>query len=146
MVRNNGSCEYDVCCLWWWHTSAPNKCMTSSPTVSVFVSLSLNCNSIVEKRLVVGFCGHPHYCNSPYHLAAKFWSSLSHIVSAVCQCRQLHTLNCIVAICHLKFEGRLQSVHDVRDGTRLTENHCGYSAYKVNEATFWRWIMRCIEE
>jgi len=26
----------------------------------------------VERGLVVGFCGQPHYCNRPYYLTARF--------------------------------------------------------------------------
>jgi len=28
------------------------------------------------------FCGQPHYCNKPYYLAARFWHTSLHMVSA----------------------------------------------------------------
>ena len=35
----------------------------------------------VYTRLVIGFCGQPHFCNWPYSAAARFWSTS--VVSAV---------------------------------------------------------------
>jgi len=34
----------------------------------------------VERGLVVGFCGQPHYCYRPYYLTARFRSPLSYVV------------------------------------------------------------------
>ena len=39
-------------------------------------------NYAVERGLVVGFCGQPHYCNRPYYPTARFWSPLSYMISA----------------------------------------------------------------
>jgi len=35
----------------------------------------------VERGLVVGFCGQPHYCYGPYSPKARFWSLSSYMVS-----------------------------------------------------------------
>jgi len=39
-------------------------------------------NYAVERGLVVGFCGQPHYCNWPYYLTARFQSPSSYVVFA----------------------------------------------------------------
>ena len=38
-------------------------------------------NCVVERRLVVDFCGQPHYCYRPYYPTARFRSPSSHMVS-----------------------------------------------------------------
>ena len=38
-------------------------------------------NYAVERGLVVGFCGQPHYCNRPYYPTARFRSPSSYMVS-----------------------------------------------------------------
>ena len=38
-------------------------------------------NYAVERGLVVGFCGQPHYCYRPYYPTARFWSPSSYMAS-----------------------------------------------------------------
>jgi len=88
-------------------------------------------NYVVERRLVVGFCGQPHYCYRPYYPTAGFRSLSSYMMSddhfrtgqgpcranvhkwglahsPSCDCGQRQTINDSVDTCPLtKFEGGL---------------------------------------
>ena len=83
-------------------------------------------NYAVERGLVVGCCGHPHYYYRPYYTTDRFRSPSSCMVSdepfpcranlhkwglvlsPSCDCGQRQTMNHIVDTCPLtKFEGGL---------------------------------------
>ena len=93
----------------------------------------------VDRGLVVGFCGQPHYCYRPYYPTARFRSPSSYTVSdnrfragqgpcranlhkwglaqsPSCDCGQLQTTNHIVDTCPLtKFEGGLDLLYEADD-------------------------------
>jgi len=52
-------------------------------TTAAFTSHKKICghNCVVERGLVVDFCGQPHYCYRPYYPTARFRSPSSHMVS-----------------------------------------------------------------
>ena len=96
-------------------------------------------NYAVERGLVIGFCGQPHYCYRPYYPTARYRSPLSYIVSdelfpdrlrptsynlhkwgltqsPSCNSGQRQTMNNIVDTCPLtKFEGGQNVPHEADD-------------------------------
>ena len=59
-----------------WHNQSSIHCVWSRWQVS------LRHNCVVERGLVVGFCGQSLYYNRPYYLTTKFRSPSWHVVSA----------------------------------------------------------------
>jgi len=115
-----------ACACWCLWASTSTACISTSNMVRHDICWH---NYAVERGLVVGFCGQPHYCNRPYYPTARFWSPSSYMVSAKpfpnkwglaqspsCDCGQPQTMNHIVDICPLtKFEGGLNLLHEADD-------------------------------
>ena len=62
-----------VCWCLWASTSIPPRLASRRPIWSDMTS--------VERGLVVGWCGRPHYCYRPYHPTARFWCPSSYVIS-----------------------------------------------------------------
>jgi len=107
------------------------------------------CQYISQHNCTLGFCGQPHYCIWPYHMAVRFQPSSSHKVSAklllywsrsmsgkstqmwpcqlsVYECEQQQTVSHMVDICQLtKWDGKLQSLHSAdSDALKLSYDIC----------------------
>ena len=68
-----------ACACWCLWASTSTDCILTSNMVRHDICWHYY---TVERGLVVGFCGQPHYCNRPYYPTARFWSPSSYMVSA----------------------------------------------------------------
>ena len=114
MVRHDISRWHKRLVTFWIYRRYINKSVRPSARPPVHLSKH---NYAVERGLVIGFCGQPHYCYRPCYATARFWSSSSRIAqSPSCDCGQRHTMNHIVDTCPLtKFEGGLNLLHEADD-------------------------------
>ena len=64
-------------CSWFW-ASTSTACILTPSVVRLDICRH---NYAVERGLVIGFCGQPHYCYWPYYSTARFRSPSSYIVS-----------------------------------------------------------------
>jgi len=69
--------NWPVCDVW---ASTSTACVLTPSLVRRDIC---RCNYAVERGLVVGFCGQPHYCYQPYYPTARFWSPSSYMVSVI---------------------------------------------------------------
>ena len=78
LATNHWSPSNLACVCWCLWASTSTACISTPNMVRRDICWH---NYPVERGLVVGFCGQPHYCYWPYYLTARFRSPLSYMVS-----------------------------------------------------------------
>jgi len=148
-------------CLW------ASTSMACIPTPNVVRHGTCQHNYTVDRGLVISFCGQPLYCNWPYYLTTRFWSPLSHIVSAqpfpdrprTMSCESAQIGSCPITWVWLwpvtdhvplswrlplaKFEGGLKLLHKADDDTVIwLESTATTAVMKWNEITMTKYDIR----
>ena len=135
---------------WRWPSNWPVMCTAMSLTTTSTACISTSnivrhdtCrhNCAVHGRVVVASVV-THCCNWPYHILP--FVTLGHcyvasgprlmnlhrqglVISAVCECGQQQTMNHVVDICLVtKYEGGLQSFHDVDNDGKIPQRYSNY--------------------
>ena len=77
-ASNHRSPSKFACVCWCLWASTSTACISTPNMVRHDICRQ---NYAVERGLVIGFCGQPHYCHQPYYPTARFPSPSSYMVS-----------------------------------------------------------------